>query len=49
MIPVQVHQFVSSPKMMRVVSNTSEVEADGADVEEDWIGDYVEQDHDIGE
>ena len=49
MIPVQVHQFVSSPEMMRVDSNTSEVEVDDADLQEDWIGDYVEQDHDIGE
>ena len=49
MIPVQVHQFVSSPEMVCVVSNTSEVEVDDADLQEDWIGDYVEQDHDIGE
>ena len=43
------HQFASSPEMMRVDSNTSEVEVDDADLQEDWIGDYVEQDHDIGE
>ena len=34
---------------MRMVSNTSEVEVDGAGVEDDWIGDFVEEEHDIGE
>ena len=48
-ISVEVYQFVPSPEMTRVVSNTSEVEVDGADVELDWIGDFVEQDPDIGE
>ena len=50
MISLQVYQFPPSLEMMRMVSNTFEVELEEADVEENWVEDFmVEQDADIGE
>ena len=49
-ISLQVYQFPPNPEMMRMVSNMFEVELDEADVEENWVEDFVvEQDADIGE